>query len=175
MILISELKGYDVEYRTGDKIGTVNDVLVDTTQDKWPIVGLMISPGFGKKNIMVTPSDEVVINLEEEEKIVVTGKAKLEVPITDASKMKQLSLDFIDKLPVVTQDGEKLGKIYDAVIMPRVTPWKVWKVLVKVPGLKSRRLRMDVRDIQRVTDEAIELNLSMAEIEEIEDEAEVEL
>ena len=76
---------------------------------------------------------------------------------------------------MVSQDGKDVGKVYDAVIMPGVRPWRVWKILVKVSGIKSRRLRMDVMDIAKVTDDAIELKLSMAEIVEIEEETEVEM
>ena len=91
----------------------------------------------------------------------------------DASNRAHMLAEFIEDKPVLTKDGEKIGKVYDAVVMEGLKPWKVWKVLIKTKGLRSRRLRLDVRDITKVTDEAVELSLLKAEIEELEQETEV--
>ena len=172
MILRSELDGFTVEYRTGDKIGKIKDIIVDSTKERWPVVGLYISPGIGKREIVIEPTQMVDIDVDEET-IVVTGEAKIERPVIDASNREHLLLEFVEDQPVLTKDGEKIGKIYDAVVMEGLMPWKVWKVLIKTKGLRSRRLRMDVRDIAKITDEAIELKLLKAEIEELEQETEV--
>lgn len=170
MLLKSDIKGFKVEFQTGDKVGKLDDLVVDSTKERWPIVGLKVVPGIARKELMVMPTHDVQIDVEEEEKIVITGKAKLEKPLVDASARSRMDLEFLDDLPVVTMDGERIGKVYDVVILERVKPWKVWKVLVKQKGLRKRRLRMDVRDIGKVTNEAIELKLKLAEIEEIEQE-----
>ena len=172
MILRSEMDGFTVEYRTGDKIGKLKDIIVDSTKERWPVVGLYISPGIGRAEIVMAPTKMMDINVDEET-IVVTGDATLDKPVTDASNTENLLLEFIENRPVLTKDGENIGKIYDAVVMEGVKPWKVWKILIKTKGLRSRRLRMDVRDIAKITDEAVELNLLKAEIEELEQETEV--
>ena len=172
MILRSEMDGFTVEYRTGDKIGKLKDIIVDSTQERWPVVGLYVSPGIGKGEIVLVPTKMVDIDADEET-VVVTGDAKIEKPMIDASNWQHLLLEFVEGRAVLTKDGEKIGKVYDAVVMEGVKPWKVWKILVKTHGLKSRRLRMDVRDIAKITDEAVELKLLKAEIEELEQETEV--
>jgi sporulation protein YlmC with PRC-barrel domain len=166
------MDGFTVEYRTGDKIGKLKDIIVDSTKERWPVVGLYVSPGIGKAEIVLEPTKMVDIDVDEET-IVVTGDAKIIKPVIDASNIEDLLLEFIEDRPVLTKDGEKIGKIYDAVVMEGVKPWKVWKVLIKTQGLRSRRLRMDVRDIVKITDEAVELKLLKAEIEELEQETEV--
>jgi len=172
MLLRSEMDGFTVEYRTGDKIGKLKDIIVDSSKERWPVVGLYVSPGIGKAEIVLEPTKMVDIDIEEET-VVVTGDAKIIKPVIDASNLEALLLEFIEDRPVLTKDGEKIGKVYDAVVMEGVKPWKVWKVLVKTQGLRSRRLRMDVRDIVKITDEAVELKLLKAEIEELEQETEV--
>ena len=172
MILRSEMDGFTVEYRTGDKIGKLKDIIIDSTMERWSVVGLYISPGMGKSEIVIVPTKLVDINVDEET-IVVTGDATTERPVVDASDLEHLLLEFVEDKPVLTKDGENIGKIYDAVVMEGVKPWKVWKVLIKTQGLRSRRLRMDVRDIAKISDEAVELKLLKVEIEELEQETEV--
>lgn len=172
MILRSELDGYTVEYRTGDKIGKVKDIIVNAKEERWPVVGLLISPGIGKGEIVIEATKMMEID-NDEETIVITGEATITKPFIDASNMANLLAEFVEGRPVLTKDGEKIGKVYDLVVMEGVKPWKVWKFLVKTSGLMSRRLRMDVRDIAKITDEAVELKLLKAEIEELEQETEV--
>jgi uncharacterized protein YrrD len=170
MLMKSDIKGFVVEFQTGDKVGKLEDLVVDTTKERWEVVGLRVAPGLVHRDIMVVPTQDVEIDIAEEETIVITGQAALEKPITHAASKVKMDLDFLDNLPVITADGEKIGKVYDIVVLERVKPWKVWKLLVKQKGLRKRRLRMDVRDIGNVTDEGIELKLKLAEIEEIEQE-----
>ena len=135
MILRSEMDGFTVEYRTGDKIGKLKDIIVDSTKERWPVVGLYISPGIGRAEIVMAPTKMMDINVDEET-IVVTGDATLDKPVTDASNTENLLLEFIENRPVLTKDGENIGKIYDAVVMEGVKPWKVWKILIKTKGKK---------------------------------------
>ena len=169
MVLRSELKGFDAEYKTGDKIGIVKDVVVDTTKEKWPVLGLVVSPGVLKKNVMVAPTEQVRIDVDEE-RVMVPGETKLEEALVGGSSRRMLQLGFMHKTPVYTKDEIKIGKIYDAVITTRLVPWKVWKVLIKVPELISRRLRLDIRDIEKIADDRITLKLTRDELEETTEE-----
>ena len=165
MILRSEIKKSHVEYSTGARIGNIKDLIVDTTEKRWPVVGLLVSQGVNKKDIVVTPSGNSDITVTEKGRIIVTSDTTIEAPVIHASSKKSLMFHFIENTPVVTRDGEKIGKIFDAVIIDNIQPWAISKILVKVPGLKSRRLRIDVRHVGKITGDAIELVLTKDEIE----------
>lgn len=166
MVLRSEIQGFDVEYKTGSKIGVIKDIIMDTTQERWHVVGMVVSPGITQKEMVVEPGEDVKIDLDEET-VIVTDKSTLDPALMDASSQKHLRLKFIHKKEVCSKDGEKIGKIYDTVITTRTVPWKVWKVLIKVPGFISRRVRLDIRDIDTITDDCVKLTLTKSELEEI--------
>lgn len=166
MVLKTEIQGFDVEYNTGSKVGVVKDIVVDTTEERWHVVGIVVSPGITQKGIVIKPSKDVAIDLDEE-KITITDEAEHDLAPEDASSQKNLRLAFVHKKEVYSKDGEKIGKIYDTVVTTRMTPWKVWKVLIKVPGFISRRVRLDVRDIESINEERITLKLTKSELEEI--------
>lgn len=166
MVLKSEIQGFDVEYKTGSKIGVIKDIVVDTTEKRWIVVGIVVSPGIMKEEVEIKPDEDVEIDLDEEI-VKITEKAEQDSPPMDASSQKHMRLSFIHKKKVYSKDGEKIGKIYDTVFTTRTVPWKVWKVLIKVPGFIARRVRMDMRDIDTITDERITLALTKSELEEI--------
>ncbi len=166
MVLKSEIQGFDVEYNTGSEVGVVKDVMVDTTKERWHIVGIVVSPGITQKEIVIKPNEDVEIDLDEET-ITISDKAEHDMEPEDASSQKKLRLAFIHKKEVFSKDDEKIGKIYDVVIMTRMVPWTVWKVIIRVPGFISTRVRLDIRDIESVDEERITLNLTKDELEEI--------
>lgn len=173
MILKSQLEGCSVEYKVGDRIGKVNDVIVDVTDAKWPIHGLAVSPGFGKGEVIVTPPNDVTLDDEEGNRLVIAHDAAISTKVVDVSNMKSLKLDFIDNLPVMSSDGERVGSVYDVTIATRVKPWKVKKLLVRSKILKGglkrseRRLRLDVKHVKRVSITGIELGLSKAQVDKL--------
>jgi len=166
MVLKSEIRGFDVEYNTGSKVGVVKDIVVDTTEERWHVVGIVVSPGITQKEIMIKPSEDIAIDLDEET-ITISDKEEHDMAPEDASSQKKLRLAFIHKKEVYSKDGEKIGKIYDTVFTTRMRPWKVWKVLIKVPGFISMRVRLDIRDIETIDEDRITLKLTKNELEEI--------
>lgn len=166
MVLKSEIQGFDVEYDTGSKVGVVKDIVVDTTEERWRVVGIVVSPGIAKKEIVVKPDKEVAIDIDEET-ITISDEAEQDMAPEDASSQKNLKLEFIHKKKVYSKDDEKIGKIYDAVIMTRMAPWNVWKVVIRVPGFIAMRVRLDIRDIESIDEDRITLKLTKDELEEI--------
>jgi len=166
MVLKSEIQGFDVEYKTGNKVGVVKDIVVDTTEERWRVVGIVVSPGIAKKEFVIKPDKDVTIDLDKET-ITISGEAEHDMAPEDASSEKKLKLEYIHKKKVCSKDDEKIGKIYDAVIMTRITPWSVWKVIIRVPGFIAMRVRLDIRDIESIDEDCITLKLTKDELEEI--------
>jgi len=166
MVLKSEIQGFDVEYKTGSKVGVVKDIVVDTTEERWRVVGIVVSPGIAKKEFVIKPDKDVTIDLDKET-ITISGEAEHDMAPEDASSEKNLKLEFIHKKKVYSKDDEKIGKIYDAVIMTRMAPWNVWKVVIRVPGFIAMRVRLDIRDIESIDEDRITLKLTKDELEEI--------
>ena len=166
MVLKSEIQGFDVEYNTGSKVGVVKDILVDTTEERWRVVGIIVSPGIAKKEIVIKPNEDVTIDLDEET-ITISDEAGHDMAPEDASSLKKLKLEYIHKKKVYSKDEEKIGKIYDVVVMTRMVPWNVWKVIIRVPGFIAMRVRLDIRDIESIDEDRITLKLTKGELEEI--------
>jgi len=166
MVLKSEIQGFDVEYNTGSKVGVVKDIVVDTTKERWHVVGIVVSPGIAQKEIVIKANEDVVIDLDEET-VTISDKAEHDMVPEDASSQKKLKLAFIHKKEIYSKDDEKIGKIYDVIVMTRMVPWKVWKVVIRVPGFISMRVRLDIRDIDSIDEERITLKLTKDELEEI--------
>ena len=175
MIHVSDMKGFEVEYRTGDRIGKLEDLAVDSTTDKWPVVGLIVDMGLGKDDKLIDPGEHIKVDLDEEHNIELGGKATLRTPHTDASRLDHLRMSFVDGKKVFSKDDQLLGKVYDAVVFTHIKPWKVKKLLVSTRGLRSRRMRVDVRDVVKVSDEGIVLDMEMGEVEEAEEQAETDI
>ncbi len=175
MIQISDMRGFAIEYRTGDRIGKLGDLAVDTTKELWPVVGLIVDMGFGKGDKMIDPGEHIEVDIEEERNIELGGKAILRDPHTDASRLDHMRLHFLDGKKVFSSDEQLVGKVYDAVVFTHIKPWNVKKLLVSTKGLKSRRIRLDVNDITKVTTDGIVLDMEMAEIEETEEQADIDL
>jgi sporulation protein YlmC with PRC-barrel domain len=169
MILKSKLEGSSVEYKIGERIGKVKDVIVNATDATWPIMGLVVSPGFGKGEVIVTVPNVVKLDDEEGNRLTVGPDAVISKMVVDISTMSKMKLDFIDNLQVLSSDGENVGKVYDVSIATGVRPWKAKKLLVhrNRSDVSSRRLRLDIKHIKNISDKGVELDLSKAQVDKL--------
>jgi len=170
MILKSKLEGSSVEYKIGDRIGKMRDVVVDVTDPKWPVMGLMVSPGFGKGEVMVTVPQVVKLSEEDGNKLMVGPDALISKQLVDVSSRTHMKLDFIDNLPVLSSDGATVGKIYDVGIATSIRPWKASKLLVtreNTSHSQSAKLRLDVRHVTKVSDTGVWLDFSKDQVENL--------
>ncbi len=167
MVMRSELRGYEVEYKdTGEEVGKIKDIIVDTTKTRWEVLGLVLSPGVSKENLFIKPCEDMEVDTYEE-KVLVSCDMEMEEAEEKPATSSHMSLGYMHKKKIFTKDGEKVGKLYDSVITTRLFPWQVWKVLIKPRALYSRRLRIDNRDIDEITEDKITLKLTKLELDEI--------
>jgi len=167
MMLTSEINGWEVKYGTGERIGKVQDLIVDTKDPEWPLLGLVVSPGVGKKAGLIelpTPGFEVD---KDEKAFIKKGRVDLEKVSSKNTSADYLSLRFLNGAKVYSSGKEIIGKVYDFVIVTSTKRWRVWRFLVNVPGLRSRRLRLPVSDIATISSGKIVLHPSKDEVHEV--------
>jgi len=159
-----------VEYKIGERIGKMKDVVVDVTDAKWPITGLVVSPGFGQGEVIVTVPNVVKLDEKDSNMLAVGADAVISKEVLDVSSRTHMKLDFIDNLPVFSSDGVKVGKIYDVDIATSIRPWKAKKLLVKRESSskdKSKRMRLDVRHVTNVSDKGVRLDFSSSQVDNL--------
>lgn len=165
MMLKSEMTGRAVRYATGDTLGNVRDLIVNTRKPNWPILTLVLSRGMGRgSHLLDVPTHELEVN-REERTFVRHGHASLRKDTGSGSALDHLRLSTLEGARVYSRDDQVIGKAYDFVIA--VSPpggWLVWRFLVQVPGMRSRRLRLHVSDIDSVAKGKIVLKAAKDEI-----------
>lgn len=152
MLLKSEVNGWEVQYGTGERIGTVKDLIVDTQAPRWPVKGLILSHGIGRRrHLLDVPTRDLEVDAHE--KVVIRrGHTPLHEEGPGVSALDHLRLSSLEGAKVYTRDEELLGTAYDFAIATRpVGGWLVWRFLVRRPGLRSRRLRLGVGSIDHVS------------------------
>ena len=165
MLLKSEISGQAVQYGTGEKIGRVRDLIVNTQKANWPVTRLVLSRGLGRgTHLLDVPTRELEID-REKHAVVRHGHAQFHEETSRASSLDHLRLSLLDGARVYSHDDQPIGRAYDFVIA--TTPpegWLVWRFLVRVPGGRSRRLRLHVADIESVQKGKITLKAEKDEI-----------
>lgn len=165
MLLKSEISGRTVQYATGEKIGRVRDLIVNTEKENWPVTALVLSRGAARgSHLLDVPTRELEID-REKHAVVRHGHAQFHQEASRASSLDHLRLSSLDGARVYSHDEQSIGTAYDFVIA--TTPpggWLVWRFLVRVPGARSRRLRLHVSDIESVQKGRITLKAEKDEI-----------
>ncbi len=166
MLLKSEISGRPVEYGTGERIGKVHDLIVNTQKANWPVTRLVLSRGAGRgTHLMDVATKELEID-RDKHTVVRHGHAQFREERSRASSLDHLRLSMLDGARVYSHDDQPVGKAYDFVIA--TTPpegWLVWRFLVRVPGARARRLRLHVADIESVEKGKITLKAEKDEIQ----------
>ena len=165
MLLKSELGRWAVEYGTGERLGKVRDVIVDTRRTNWPVTGLVITPGLGRgRHRLDVPTAELEVD-PHARVLRRRGRTELIEEGPNASSLDHLHLSGLDGAAVYSQDDQPVGRAYDFVIATSPpSGWLVWRFLVNVPGARSRRLRLHVDDIASVERRRITLKATRDEL-----------
>ncbi len=166
MLLKSELTGRPVRYGTGERIGRVSDLIVNTRKPNWPVTTLVLSQGVGRgTHLLDVPTRELEID-REERAVVRRGHARFREETSRASSLDHLRMSSLDGAKVYSHDEQLLGRAYDfAIATSPPEGWLVWRFLVRVPGVGSRRLRLHVSDIESVSKGKLVLKATKDEIQ----------
>ena len=146
-MLYSILKKCELTTPIGEKIGKITDLLVDTRETPWTVKKITLKKRILGKSFAY-PIDQVEKVNKTQKNVRVTGYVKPETPPT-LSKLGMMFLGDLTKKNAVSEDGEKIGKIYDFDVSTLTKPWTVEKVLIKT-GIKKRRLRISVDRIKTI-------------------------
>lgn len=165
MLLKSEMDGWTIEYGTGEAIGRFRDLIVDTRKPRWPVRALLLSRGIARRtHLFDVPTREIKVD-RHNRTMVRHGHAPLRQEAAGASALDRLRLGSLAGAQVFSSDNEPIGKAYDFVIATSPPEgWLVWRLLVKVPGARSRRLRLPIGDIASIGRDGIVLRASKEEI-----------
>lgn len=165
MLLKSEISGQAVQYGTGERIGKVHDLIVNTQKTNWPVTRLVLSRGPARgTRLLDVPTRELEID-RENRAVVRHGHAQFHAETSRASSLDHLRLSSLDGARVYSRDEQLIGRAYDFVIATSPPEgWLVWRFLVRVPGARSRRLRLHVGDIESVQKGRITLKAEKDEI-----------
>ena len=165
MLLKSELEGWDVQYGTGEKIGTVRDLVVNTKVAEWPVKGLVLAHGLGRRrHLLDVPTRELEVD-PHEQVLIRKGHAPLREEGSRVSALDHLRLSSLDGAKVYDRDDEYVGTAYDFAIATRpLGGWVVWRFLVRRPGARARRLRLSIGRIDQVSKGKIVLKGTRASI-----------
>jgi sporulation protein YlmC with PRC-barrel domain len=160
MVLYTELKDFKVFSPLGEEKGKINGLVVDLSD--WKVKNLIISPSMIKKNVMYKMSDLKEVD-EGEKKIQLKDSAE-EEEVPESSTMNTALVDetLLHK-PVISNDHQDVGKVYDLDVPVKLDKWMVWKILIK-RGIKERRLRLGTEDIKSVSENVV-LEKSYSELE----------
>jgi len=146
-MLYSILKKCELTTPIGEKIGKITDLLVDTCKTPWTVKKIALKTRMLGKSFAY-PIDQVEKVDKTQKTVQVTGHVEPETPPT-LSKVDMMYLEDLTKKNAVTEDGEKIGKIYNFDISTVTKPWTVEKVLIKT-GIRKRRLRISVDRIKTI-------------------------
>jgi sporulation protein YlmC with PRC-barrel domain len=160
MVLFTELKHYEVVDKLGKEVGKVDDLIVDLSS--WNITGIKLAHGILRKKV-IHKLDHIEKTDEHEKRIVIPADAPEEEPPEKSTFSSAFLDDDLLHKEVISNDSNEIGKIYDIDIPIKLKKWKVWKILIK-RGLKERRLRIGVDDIEEVSEE-VRLKKSLSEID----------
>jgi len=172
MVLYSELKDdYKIVSTVMKTQGKVDGVMVNTKD--WKVSGLMIKPGWLKKNVLIKMDQIDSVDVLEKTITVSAEVDKEEVPVDAKADKKNVPLvsnelnanvdDVLIGKMAISSDGQEIGKIYDFDTPMKLDKWLVWKVLVKT-GFKSRRIRVSSSDITGIG-ETVTLKQTKKEME----------
>lgn len=165
MLLSSELDGWKVEYGTGETIGRVQDLIVDSREARWPVTALLLGRGVTRKtHLFDVPTEDLEID-RHERTLVRRGHAALREEPAGPSARDRLRLSSLTGSRVVSSDDKPIGKLYDfAIATSPLGGWLVWRFLVRVPGARSRRLRLAISDIQSIDKGQVVLQASRDDV-----------
>lgn len=160
----SEIIGATVEYSTGDRLGKLQDLLVDTTGARWPVVGLIVAAGTPPRERLLASGPHVrVVERGRKRRLVVSGHVQLKPVSHRASPRNRLRMSHLDGAEVKGLEGKPVGKAYDFALRTAVDPWRVDRILVRPKGLKSRRLRVGPAQVSSVRHKQLVLSISSEE------------
>lgn len=161
MLLKSELSGWEVQSGTGEKIGTVKDLVVNTTSARWPVTDLLLSHGVSRRrHLWDLPVREVKVD-PKGHTLVRREHTPLHGEAPGGSSLDHLRLGSLRGAKVYDRNLEYLGTAFDFDVDPRpASSWLVLKFLVKRPGVGTRRLRLSVSDVAQVAKGKIVLKAS---------------
>jgi len=146
-MLYSILKKCELTTPIGEKIGKITDLLVDARETPWTVKKITLKTRmFGKS--FAYPIDQVEKVNKAQKNVRITGYVEPETPPM-LSKVDMMFLGDLTKKNAVTEDGEKIGKIYNFDISTLTKPWTVEKVLIKT-GIKKRRLKISVDRVKTI-------------------------
>ncbi len=165
MLLKSEMNGWDVQYGTGEKIGTVRDLVVNTTARRWPVTGIVLTHGLShRRRCLDVPTDELAVEARDH-RLVRRGRTPIHEEAVDTSTPDHLVLGSLEGAKVYSRDEQYLGRAYDfAISTAPAGGWLVWKFLVRPSDARSARLRLRVGDIAEISRDRIVLKASKDEL-----------
>jgi len=147
-MLYSILKKCELTTPIGEKIGKITDLLVDTRKTPWTVKKITLETRRMLGKSFAYPIDQVEKVNKAQKNVRVTGYVEPEAPPA-LSKVDMMFLGDLTKKNAVTEDGEKIGKIYNFDVSTVTKPWTVEKVLIKT-GIKKRRLRISVDRVKTI-------------------------
>lgn len=152
LMMEDELTGYTVKDSLGNEVGSVKDIIVDTTAEHWPVREVVVGTGILEKK---TVCFEDVVAIDDQEKVLeLRNDATLVSFDKKALTQKRLTLDEIKSRDVTCENDATIGGIYHFVVATGIPCWEVRNLLVKPKGdaFTGRRLRLDTKDVVEVKD-----------------------
>lgn len=152
LVLYSKLKGYKVVTPTGDKIGGLKDLYVDTTSTPWKVESLAIASRRVGKAFVHSMSE--VQKIEKPERYIELMSHAEREPLPRTSKPGAMSIVDLKKRKFVDEEGGKVGKLGDVAVHIGITPWTIEKLIIDV-GVGKRRLRLDPENVKTIKQEVV--------------------
>ena len=146
-MLYSILKKCELTTPIGEKIGKITDLLVDTRETPWTVKKITLKTRRMLGKSFAYPIDHVGKVDKTQKNVRVKGYVEPETAPT-LSKVDMMYLGDLKKT-AVTEDDEKIGKIYNFDVSTLTKPWTVEKVLIKT-GTRKRRLRISVDRVKTI-------------------------
>jgi len=150
LILYSKLKGYEIRSPTGDKIGTLKDLYVNTTSTPWKVESLAIAPKRLGKGFIHSMSE--VQKIEKPKHYIELMSHAEKEPIPEISRHTFMSIAELKRRKFVDEEGKKVGRLADAVVHIGTHPWTIEKLIIDV-GRGKRRLRIGPELIKSIKQE----------------------
>jgi len=146
-MLYSILKKCELTTPLGEKIGKITDLLVDARETPWTVKKITLKTRILGKSFAY-PIDQIEKVNKAQKNVRITGYVEPETPPA-LSKVDMMFLGDLTKKNAVTEDGEKIGKIYNFDVSTLTKPWTVEKVLIKT-GIRKRRLKISVDRVKTI-------------------------